>query len=323
MIKVSVIVPVWGVEKYIDKCLKSLVNQTLDDIEIIIVNDESPDNSQKIIDDYKKKYPNKIVSLKQKNAGQGAARNYGLKYAKGEYIGYVDSDDYIELNMFEKMYNKAVEEKLDLVICCYKNIFEKNNKEKIEKLFQKTEDDITNAFFNNIGVWNKLYKRELLTNIEFKSKVWYEDFAFTCKVIMKSKKINFIEEGLYNYVIRNGSTMNNNNTKRNLEILNAFDDILSYIEKNKQYKKYYPQIEYLAIYHIFIATIVRVINSKEKINKRIIIKKINNYIITNFPNYKNNKYLKLLDKNKKIVYNLIRLKQYLLIKFIFKLKEIL
>ena len=107
MIKVSVIVPVWNVEKYLEKCLDSLVNQTLKEIEIIVVNDESPDNSQKIIDKYVKKYPKKIKALSQKNGGQGSARNHGLKYATGEYIGYVDSDDYIEKNMYELMYNKA------------------------------------------------------------------------------------------------------------------------------------------------------------------------------------------------------------------------
>ena len=100
MVKLSVIVPVWGVEKYIDKCLDSLVNQTLEDIEIIVVNDESPDNSQMIIDKYVEKYPNKVISILQKNGGQGLARNNGLKYAKGDYIGYVDSDDYVDLDMF-------------------------------------------------------------------------------------------------------------------------------------------------------------------------------------------------------------------------------
>lgn len=107
MVKVSIIVPVYNVEKYLKKCLNSLVNQTLDDIEIIVVNDESPDNSQRIIDEFEKKYPSKIKTITKKNGGQGSARNEGLKVATGEYIGYVDSDDYISNTMFEKMYNTA------------------------------------------------------------------------------------------------------------------------------------------------------------------------------------------------------------------------
>ena len=97
-IKVSVIVPVYNVEKYIDKCLDSLVNQTLKDIEIIVVNDGSPDNSQKIIDKYVKKYPNKVKSFIKENGGQGSARNLGMEYAKGEYISFVDSDDWIDFD---------------------------------------------------------------------------------------------------------------------------------------------------------------------------------------------------------------------------------
>ena len=106
--KVSIIIPVYGVEKYISKCLDSLVKQTLNDIEIIVVNDGTKDNSQKIIDKYVKKYPDKVKSFIKENGGQGSARNYGLKQANGDYIGYVDSDDYVELEMYEKLYNKAI-----------------------------------------------------------------------------------------------------------------------------------------------------------------------------------------------------------------------
>lgn len=321
MTKVSVIVPVWGVEKYIDKCLDSLVNQTLEDIEIIVVNDESPDNSQKIIDKYVKKYPKKVISIKQKNGGQGSARNNGLKHAKGEYIGYVDSDDYIELDMYEKLYNVAKKKKLDIAICSSYNVYETGNKYvELEKEF--FEVGKINAFFGKMAVWNKIYKRNLFINeIEFRSKVWYEDLDFTVKMILNSRKIGYVNEPLYDYLIREGSTMNNNNIQRNLEIIDAFDDILSYMENNNKYKKYYPEIEYLAIYHIFIAAIVRVINADCDKSKKKIINELRNYVISKFPKYYENKYLKLLDRNKKIVYNLVRLKQYWLIKLIFNLKE--
>lgn len=322
MKKVSIIVPVWNVEKYLPKCLDSLVNQTLEDIEIIIVNDESPDNSQKIIDRYLKKYPHKVKALTQKNGGQGSARNYGLEHAEGEYVGYVDSDDYIELDMYEKMYNNAKENKFDIVFCYYNIVFENNNMINSEKLFLKDNDAKTNAFFNNVGVCNKIYKRELLKDIKFKSKVWYEDLAFTCKVIMNAKKIGFINEGLYNYLQRDGSTMNNNNIKRNLEILDAFDDVLDYINENKKLDKYYSQIEFLAIYHIYIAAVVRVINAKNVKDRKKIINTLEGYVEEKFPNYRTNKYLKYLDKNKKIIYTLISKKQYIIVRLIFVVKEV-
>ena len=112
--KLSIIVPVYGVEKYIDKCLNSLVKQSLKEIEIIVVNDGTKDNSQKIIDKYVKKYPDKIKSYIKENGGQGSARNYGLKKTTGEYIGYVDSDDFVEKDMYKKLYNKAKENNYDM-----------------------------------------------------------------------------------------------------------------------------------------------------------------------------------------------------------------
>ena len=107
MVDVSVIIPVYNVEKYIKRCLDSLVNQTLENIEFILVDDGSPDGSAEIIKEYADKFPNKIVYLYQDNAGQGAARNTGYRIAKGKYIGYVDSDDYVDANMFKKLYDKA------------------------------------------------------------------------------------------------------------------------------------------------------------------------------------------------------------------------
>ena len=108
MPKVSVVVPVYNVEKYLDKCLNSLVYQTLDDIEIIVVNDSSPDNSQDIIDKYRKAYPNKIKSFIKENGGVGDARNYVVSKCLGEYIGFVDGDDYVNLDMYEEMYSKPI-----------------------------------------------------------------------------------------------------------------------------------------------------------------------------------------------------------------------
>ena len=312
--RLSVIVPVYNVEKYIDKCLNSLVNQTLKDIEIIVVNDGTKDKSEDIIKKYMSKYSN-IVYLKKENGGQGSARNYGLEHAKGDYIGYVDSDDYVELDMYEKMYSKAIEDNSDIVICGSYNI-----KDDIKTLDidRKLFDSNINAFFGRMAVWNKIYKKDLLTknNMTFRSKYWYEDLDFTVKVLSKASKISYVDEPLYNYILRDGSTMNNSNIDRNLEITLAFDDILSSVNK-----EYHDIIEYLAIDHIYISTIVRVINSSS-INKMKLenINKVLEYLNKNFPNYKNNKYIYTLPRNRKIIYNLLNKKRYNMIRLIFKLK---
>ena len=321
--KVSIIIPVYGVEKYISKCLESLVNQTLNDIEIIVVNDGTKDNSQKIIDKYVKKYPDKIKSYIKENGGQGSARNYGLKKATGEYIGYVDSDDFVEKDMYKKLYNKAKENNYDIVVCGNYNVSEDYQNKNIDAFINNYNTDLENIFFGKMAVWNKIYKRDILikNKLEFKEKVWYEDLAFTLKAIMNSNTFAFIDEPLYDYLIREGSTMNNSNVKRNLEILDAFNDILSYIQHNKK-EEYFSKIEFLAIDHIYISAIVRVLKAEadDKV-KRETINKLIDYMNKKFPNYKNNKYINTLSKNRKIIYKLINIKMYGLINLIFKVKK--
>ncbi len=321
--KLSIIVPVYGVEKYIDKCLNSLVKQSLKEIEIIVVNDGTKDNSQKIIDKYVKKYPDKIKSYIKENGGQGSARNYGLKKATGEYIGYVDSDDFVEKDMYKKLYNKAKENNYDIVVCGNYNVSEDYQNKNIDTFINNYNTDLENIFFGKMAVWNKIYKRDILikNKLEFKEKVWYEDLAFTLKAIMNSNTFAFIDEPLYDYLIREGSTMNNSNVQRNLEILDAFNDILSYIKHNKK-EEYFSKIEFLAIDHIYISAIVRVLKAEadDKV-KRETINKLIDYMNTNFPNYKNNKYINTLSKNRKIIYKLINIKMYGLINLIFKVKK--
>ena len=321
--KLSIIVPVYGVEKYIDKCLNSLVKQSLKEIEIIVVNDGTKDNSQKIIDKYVKKYPDKIKSYIKENGGQGSARNYGLKKATGEYIGYVDSDDFVEKDMYKKLYNKAKENNYDIVVCGNYNVSEDYQNKNIDAFINNYNTDLENIFFGKMAVWNKIYKRDILikNKLEFKEKVWYEDLAFTLKAIMNSNTFAFIDEPLYDYLIREGSTMNNSNVKRNLEILEAFNDILSYIQHNKK-EEYFSKIEFLAIDHIYISAIVRVLKAEadDKV-KRETINKLIDYMNKKFPNYKNNKYINTLSKNRKIIYKLINIKMYGLINLIFKVKK--
>jgi len=322
-VKVSVIIPVYNVEEYIDKCLKSLINQTLKEIEIIVVNDGSPDNSQKIIDKYVKKYPEKVKSFIKENGGQGSARNYGLLQANGEYIAYVDSDDCVETNMLEEMYNKAISNNSDIVVCGNNVVSMNGEIIKVEPAVIYNDSNL-DILFGKMAVWNKIYKKELLlkNKIEFRQKVWYEDIDFSVKILFDSLNVSFVDKPFYNYLLRPGSTMNNSNIKRNLELNLAFDEMINYFKNNNTYEKNYEKLEFLCLYHMYISGITRVINCKVPMkDKKVIINKYIDYVKNNFKTFKNNKYIKYMDRNKKIIYNLINLKLYHVVELIFKVKN--
>ena len=326
MKKVSVIIPVYNVEEYLPKCLDSIINQSLKDIEIILVNDGSPDNSQNIIEEYKKK-DKRIISIIKENGGQGSARNLGLTKAKGEYIAYVDSDDYIEPDMLLEMYNKAKDQDLDIVICGYKNIYKDREEELLisKNLLTDTLADKKSKIFNTISPWSKIYKRDFLLKSKVlfeEDRVWYEDFAYSVKLLSSTSKIGIVNKPLYDYLIRENSTMNNTKILKNLDILLAVDDIISYMKKKKIYKKYYSEVEYMAIENILISTITRIIRVKgNNKTKKEVINKLIKYMNDNFKDYKNNIYLNYLTNNRKIIYNLIVRKQYWLVSLIFKIKH--
>ena len=172
MKKVSVIVPVYNTYKYLRRCLDSLVNQTLDDIEIIVVNDCSTDESKKILDEYELKYDNVLVLHNKTNKGIGYNRNLGIKKASGKYISFIDSDDFVDETMYDKMYKKAKEDDLDLVVCKFHKMLEKDD-DLIEiepdfkiPYFENTNlKDNPNLLLNvNLAPWNKIYRSDLIKN---------------------------------------------------------------------------------------------------------------------------------------------------------------
>ena len=212
--KVSIIVPVYNVEKYLRECLDSLVNQTLKDIEIICINDASPDNSLKILKEYKKKYPKliKIIDLKN-NVGVGYARNHGLDKAQGEYIAFVDPDDYVDVTMCEKLYAFAKKNGADLVPFNYIALRHKNIKYKntIHNCFDKLQLRVPKSQFalkayNGVVLW--FYHRVIWEDIRFPNCI-YEDLAVKIFPIIHSGKIMYLDEYFYFYrEKREGSIMN-------------------------------------------------------------------------------------------------------------------
>lgn len=328
MPKVSIIVPVYNTEKYLKKCLDSLIHQTLEDIEIIVVNDSSPDNAQDIIDEYTKK-DERVKSYIKPNGGQGDARNLGLEKATGEYIGYVDSDDFIDSNMYEDMYNKALEDRSDIVNVGY-YIYSETGKVIKEEIFKRNINptnikETPQVLFDNTAVTNKLFKASLLkdNNIKFRVKKWYEDFDFVVKAICYATSISIIEKPYYYYLQRSGSTMNNSNIERNLEILEAMDEILEFCKVQGIYDELKEELEFLAVQHIYLPTNVRIIRANDSWrNRHEVISKINRYMNEHFENYKNNKYNRIiLTKKKQNILGLIKLNAYWLVWLCFKIQD--
>ena len=182
--KISVIVPIYNVEKYLEKCLESLVNQTIiDDIEIICINDCSTDNCLKILNEYKAKYSNSIKIINHiKNCGVSTSRNDGLKIAKGEYVGFVDPDDWVDYNFFEKLYNTAIKEKADIVKGNLKIIY--NN--KVNEIYFKKTFKNENYFFSAIYKNNfiKKYSLKFPENIKIGEDIVFLSKELCCNILL-------------------------------------------------------------------------------------------------------------------------------------------
>ena len=287
--KVSVIVPVYNTEKYLRKCLDSLVNQTLKDIEILVINDGSPDDSQTIIDEYKSKYSN-LKSYPKENGGLSDARNYGIDKANGEYLAFVDSDDYIALETYEIMYNKAVSQNFDIVVCDLNYVYEENKRVKASSNIVADTTDIKKAMLNIYpAVWNKIYKKELFqNNLRFKKGIWFEDVEFTYRLLPYVKSIGRTEGCFYQYVQREGSI-----TKKNdLRIYNYIDNlnsVVKFYKDNDFYNEYQQELEYSYVRYLY-ATFIKQATCFEKEEYQKAVNKACENVKKNFPQYKKNKY---------------------------------
>lgn len=288
MPKVSIIVPVYNVEKYIERCLDSLVNQTLKDIEIIIVNDGSADGSKGIIQKYLNKYKN-IVYLEKENGGLSSARNYGIPYAKGEYIGFVDSDDYVELTMYEKMYNKAIEEKSDMVECDFIWEYPNKKREDIGKIYSDKKEAIVEA---RVVAWNKIIKKDIIekTKITFPEGLRYEDIEFFYKIVPYLNKISFVKETLVHYVQR-GSSIANTQNERTGEIFKIWENVLNYYIENNIFNEYRSELEYSYTRILLCSSLKRITKVKDRKVRKALIKLTWQNLNKKFPQWKQNKYL--------------------------------
>ena len=289
MPKVSLIIPVYNVEDYIEKCLNSVVNQTLKDMEIIIVNDGATDNSKQKIEKYLKKYP-KIKYLETENGGLSDARNYGMPYAKGEYIAFLDSDDYVEQNMYEEMYSIAKKENADMVDCNFVWEYPNKKKEDIGEIYTSKKEMIEKG---HVVAWNKLIRREILeeAKIKFPVGLRYEDMEFFYKLVPYVNKVSFVKKCLVHYVQRENSIANTQDV-RTKEIFTILDNVIKYYKEKKLYDEYKEELEYIYVKFLLCSSLKRMCKIPEKKERKKALNETWYNINTKFPNWRKNPILK-------------------------------
>ena len=273
MAEVSVIVPVYQVEQYLRQCLDSILNQTFKDIEVILIDDGSKDNSGKICDEYALN-DNRVKVIHQKNMGLSDARNSGMNLMSGKYFMFVDSDDYVSELMIEKLYIRAVETDADVVCCNFEYFWENNEKESFSTK-EKTEELNSSEIFNhrknekNYGfwtvAWNKLHKSSSMNSFRFRSGKIHEDEFWANDIYQKDLKVVTIEDSLYYYRQRHNSIVNIKNIKKEFDLIEAFQErIQIYLNQNM-----YPDQAYkVLIYSLEPLTECRNLKKTEEDNIR-------------------------------------------------------
>ncbi|MBU3191228.1 glycosyltransferase [Clostridium bowmanii] len=258
-IKISVIIPVYNTQEYVRKCIESVLLQSLEDIEIIIVDDGSTDNSLSIIKEYAGN--DKVILISKENEGQGAARNDALDVCSGKYIAFLDSDDYIEKNMFEDMYLKANKYDLDILICKYRWVDTKgieiigDDIEFVESEIIDSDKCIKEFFTSNtIGgfSWNKIFHSRLFKeeNIRYPTNMKYEDIPTVFDLIINSNRIGFTNNKYYYYVQRPGSTTNDLSVKNMKDHLLAVEMIGDILKKRNLVMRHEGEYQYYFLNNI-------------------------------------------------------------------------
>lgn len=323
MPKLSVMVPVYNVEKYLSKCLDSIIYPELDDYEIVLVNDGSSDSSGDICSDYQSRYPELIRVITTPNGGLGAARDVGIDNSRGEYILFIDSDDYLSPGALPEIMDSL---KLDYDMCIFdvRSVNEDGRQLRYDHGCQKegflTLESYPELLFELPSAWNKIYKRCLFTEngIYYPGRLWYEDMHVTPWLYTKCQKIYSVHKSWHNYLMRAGSITNNKNTSRNLEIIDAVNAMLNAYRREGLFDKYKTQLEYSAFYNQVLTSITRVnlADWRSEIQDKLL-----DDFIKKFPEYLSNPYLEKMPSKYKLIHLLIRKRLYLPLHLIMKLND--
>lgn len=316
MDKISIIIPMYNAEKYIKRCLESIFEQTYKNIEIVIVDDGSTDNSYNICKKYEQQNK-KIKLFHKKNNGVSSARNYGLKKCTGKYLCFVDSDDYIEKYYIQQLY-KAIKDNNTKISQCAINIVDDNLKKINNKGYSHSFitngkkliiDTFNNEEIGNIVLWNKMYERSLFNNIQFPNGKNYEDEFITYKILYKENRISIIPDKLYNYRKHINSITNSKYTLKNLEGLEALIEKINFFKKNNEIFLYIMTInEFLEFTRQNYICLIKYVSNSTSYQKKLIQKYKEYYKII-----QHNKQIPIKSKIKNIIFY-INPKLYFLLK---------
>lgn len=322
----SIVIPVYNVAEYLRKCVESVLQNNCQDCEIILVDDGATDGiCPALCDELAAEHPDLIRVIHQENRGLGGARNTGLENARGEYLFFVDSDDTIEPNTLEIL--SAAVEKSGADIIAF-DLYTDDGEgtlcpvqanafcEEEPFCLRKRKEFLLSLPSATCRVW----RRELFLNsgIRYPSRVWYEDIRTTTKLFALADKIYTVDARLYRYLQRTGSIMNSASLERNSEILDAFDDILDWFEREKLLENYRDELCRLAVDHILLAGCVRV--AKQDAGHPL-LDRFCRYMGEHFPSYEKNPYIGSLPPLHKLLVKLVRGRHFKVIRLLFRIKD--
>lgn len=325
MPKVSVVVPVYKVENYLQKCIDSILAQTESDFELILVDDGSPDRCPDICDENAEK-DSRIRVIHKENEGQGEARHRGVEIAQSEYILFVDSDDYIESDTVEKTLSVAIRDNADIVMFGFdavdsngNEIYRVNVPDRKSTTLEKNPD----ILFLPVAFWNKLFRKSLFDGIEFPKDGWHEDLRLVPSLYLKCDNISFCNDKTYYhyYATRPGSSMHYKDAllacdKR----IFAADSVVNRFRNAGAYEKYRDELEFVYIDHALITPAREIAHIRGRACITA-LRKLSTNISSVFPKYMNNRYISRLGKSEKIILNLMKLRMFRLFVFIARNKE--
>lgn len=291
--KVSVIIPAYNAEAFLPKCLDSVVDQTIDSYEVIVINDGSTDGTQTIIDSYQQKYPAIIRSFITENSGVASTRNFGVTQSRGEYLSFVDCDDYVDFDFLERMYNRAVEEDADVVCSPVTYV----RRDLIEKRYYSRskfgKPAIEEPYIlkkGNAYCPNKIYRRSfwLDNGFEFDNQ-WYEDSKLIYIVLLKANKVSCVNIPFYHYVTFREGTAVGKTGERVFDVFKSTDAIINCFKEMGEFENSRDTVEYLCLRHLF-ARIEALHNSRRRILAWRYVRRMLSYLNSNFPQWRLNKY---------------------------------
>ena len=324
--KFSVVIPVYNVKDYLEKCVDSVLAQTGADYEILLVDDGSTDGvCPEICDRYGREYPDRIRVIHQENGGLGAARNTGIEAAQGEYLVFIDSDDYILPGLLEDVSAALAEHPCDIIDFGFQVVREdgtvtETHAGELPSGCVLSLSEYPQMLLVLPSAWRRVYRRSLFLNtgIRYPSRVWYEDIRTTLKLFAAADGVVSIPKPYYAYLVREGSITRNSNVKRNAEILEAFDDLRSWFTQQGLWEAYHAEFTRLAVDHILLAASVRVIRIDPKSE---LIETFRSYMDDQFPDWKSCPLLESLPKQHKLILKLLDGKHYRMIRSLFAIKD--